>query len=125
MKEMQIKFTQQEAEWREKNGSLQVQLDASKNRLQVNARLLFAASLDDWFLIATKPVTFWRHKRPNFSFIHFQASESAVGRLEKTKFELQAKNAALQEKIVGLQNDLVDVKEECRQKESDVDERER
>lgn len=45
--------------------------------------------------------------------------------MEKTKFELQAKNAALQEKIVGLQNDLAEVKEESRQKESQVDERER
>ena len=45
--------------------------------------------------------------------------------MNKAKFELQAKNAALQEKVVGLQKDLSDSKEETRQRESEVDERER
>ena len=37
MRDMQLKFTQQEAAWKEKSSTLQVELDASTKRLQVRS----------------------------------------------------------------------------------------
>ena len=54
-----------------------------------------------------------------------QSSEASLSRLDKIKFELVTKNAGLQEKIVGLQKELSDVREEAREADLESQDREK
>ena len=109
-------------EWLPPSSTGRLQKQAKGRIILLLVLVILLECLSDDLFPHERRLTF---KRKLHSFFFQKASESTVGRLEKTKFELQAKNAALQEKIVGLQNDLVEVKEEARQKETQVDERER
>ena len=87
MRYMQARFAEQEILWKEKNSTLEVELEAKTKRLQV--------------------------------------AEQSSDRIEKARFELSTRNAALQEKIVSLQAESAQAKIETRDELAKAEEREK